>query len=454
MNASPARTVLPAAVAALLTAAAAPAPAWGPHPDITRAALVALGTNDPLAVALGPETSKLADYCWMPDWRRSLIVQGGDAFRPDDFLLFPAAATHINHMAPEVRTTWEPYFRRALQALRTETPQNAARWTGTLVHFIEDTAAPPHAFPTGGKLHGPMENWIVGPQVRVAPRPFAAFDGSDDAAVALFAKRMEALESRCRERGARIAALAAKEDRAAVEPIALESAGDAAATVAETLHLLGTLAARTPAGGAALTGAVVAASAPGLGRVPAKVMLAGTSFSTLCDAGGRFVFRHLPPGRRVAIALFAGSTMPAGETAVELVEGGTAACEVRMAPCGAAGGLLRNADFAVRWVRPDAPDAWHPQKGAWESEVVPAAPGARYRLSVAWAAGATNGSVAVRWRNTPAPSGGQTVMDAPLHPGTADAVFVTPTNMTHARIVIENADDPRKLCDRVNWVRE
>lgn len=454
MNATPARLVLPAAVVALLTVTAGSASAWGPHPDITRAALAALGTNDPLALALGSETPKLAEYCWMPDWRRSLIVQGADAFRPDDFLLFPAAATHINHMAPEVRATWEPYFRRALQALRTETQPNAARWTGTLVHFIEDTAAPPHAFPTGGKLHGPMENWIAGPQVRVAPRPFAVFDGGDDEAVALFVKRMQAIETRCRERGERIAALAAKEDRAAVEPLALESANEAAAAVADTLHLLGALVARTPNGGCGLTGSVASVSVPGLDAVPAKVMLAGTTFSTLCDAGGRFVFRRLPAGRYRLLALRAGCAMPAQEATVDLADGATASCDIRMTSCGTAGGLLRNADFAVRWVRPDAPDAWHPQKGSWEGEAVPAAPGARYRLSVAWAAGATNGSVGVRWRNTPAPSGGQIVTPAPLRPGASAAVFVAPANMTHARIVIETADDPRKLCDRVEWVRE
>ena len=78
----------------------------------------------------------------------------------------------------------------------------------------------------------------------------------DDAAVAEFVKRMRAMESVCRERGERIRALVEKEDRPAVERIALESANDAARLLADVLHTLGALApAKT--GGAALSESVL-----------------------------------------------------------------------------------------------------------------------------------------------------------------------------------------------------
>ena len=66
----------------------------------------------------------------------------------------------FQHMIPDVQATYRPYFLRALQALRTESPANAARWTGALLHFVTDTGSPPHAIALSGDAHTKMENWL------------------------------------------------------------------------------------------------------------------------------------------------------------------------------------------------------------------------------------------------------------------------------------------------------
>ncbi|MEX0714343.1 MAG: hypothetical protein WD278_18550 [Pirellulales bacterium] len=155
--------------------------AWGPHTEITRAALAVLPQRDAWQSLLGDEWDRLArDYCWMADWRM--------AVRPDhyadDYLLFPSTSEHLGHMLPEVRRTYVPYFRRALQAIRTETPQNSWRWVGSLLHFVQDSGSPPHTIGAGGLLHTKMENWLDARQITIEgyqPRLLGRSDAEDKA---------------------------------------------------------------------------------------------------------------------------------------------------------------------------------------------------------------------------------------------------------------------------------
>ncbi len=82
---------------------------------------------------------------------------------------------HLDHLVPEVNRTYDPYFRRALQALRTETPLNAARWIGSLLHFVEDTGSPPHPAEIHGDVHSKMENWVDAKQIHLPGYPRATF---------------------------------------------------------------------------------------------------------------------------------------------------------------------------------------------------------------------------------------------------------------------------------------
>src|SRR5438046_2939744 len=153
------------------------AKAWGPHPTITQAALDALGTNDALVLHLGAQAQRLTNYAWMADFRRLPFEEPDELFYANDYLLFPEVTTHLDHICPEVKQTFRPYFKRAVQALRTESPANAARWIGSLLHFAEDTGSPPHAAQIRGDVHTKMENWIDADRIGIAgysPRLFGS----------------------------------------------------------------------------------------------------------------------------------------------------------------------------------------------------------------------------------------------------------------------------------------
>src|SRR4051812_12855433 len=93
----------------------ASASAWGPHGQITRAGIDALGGDHTLRQQLGREILSLTNSCWLPDYKRLPFRATDQDFYADDYLLFPGVAKHFDHICPEVQQTYEPYFRRALQ---------------------------------------------------------------------------------------------------------------------------------------------------------------------------------------------------------------------------------------------------------------------------------------------------------------------------------------------------
>jgi len=428
----------------LILLLAGPAFAWGPHPEITDAGVAVLAKDHPLRTQLGPEVAALREHCWMADNRRSFQ----DDHYPDDFLLFPAAIKHYDHLCPEVRATYEPYFRRALQALRTETPWNAARWVGSILHFTEDTGSPPHAAEIRGEVHSKMENWVDAKKIGIGDYVPQLLGGDDDAAVTGFLRRMDSLIAYSKERGLRVRKAVEDGDRASVEPSVLECALETSRVVADLLHTLGTLAAKTGTNGAVLRGTIASKPAAGLEKVGAKVMIEKTLFSTLASPGGAYEFRNLPPGTYRILVVRAGN-----KTAVE---------EVVLDPNGRhvkdlslredAGNAVRNADFRVRWISAHAPDAWIKIKDTWEGEAIPVPPGAKVRLRVAWKEGA-DGQVVVRWREHSAPQGGHPVESEPLRPGTETLVLSAPDQMNFARIIFRKSA-PDACCARVSLSRE
>lgn len=427
--------------------------AWGPHADLTRAALRTIAADDPIRLALGAETGRLDEYCWMPDWRRQIRNGAGDRFYTDDYLLYPERPAHLDHKVPGVRAAWTSYFTRAVQALRTETPANSARWIGTLVHYIEDTGAPPHAYPAVGALHGPMENWVDGRAVNLKSRPPVLLGEDDAAALAGFLRRMERLEKFVCERGEKIYPLAVATNRPAVEPLTLQCAQASAEVVADTLHTLGRLSDITPSGGATLSGTGASPALRGLQKVPAKLMLAGTTFSTLADPAGDVSWRNLPAGRYRLMVLKPGFALL--EKDVVLKKASVTALDLAMTPSTPPGNLVRNGDFQLRWIRPDAPDGWYRQKGGWESDPIPVTAGQRLNIAADWAPKAGTNSIIVRWRNTSATAGGQFVTEPPLKAGSPSKKVAVPRRMNLARVLIamENGD-PTNVCSRVSLVAE
>ena len=366
--------------------------AWGPHAEITQAALDALGTNDLLIRHLGAQAQRLTNYAWMADYRRLPFEEPDELFYADDYLIFPDATTHLDHICPEVKRTYRPYFRRALQALRTETPRNAARWIGSLLHFVEDTGSPPHAAEIRGALHTKMETWVDAKQIQIRGYQPRLMGTNDEQALDGFLKRMDEIIAFSKERAKRMRLNTEIGNRKAVEPVVLESALETSRLTADLLHTLGAISGKPMTNVGVLRGLITSSAPVGMERFPTKIIVDGTSYSTLAGSGGAFEFRNLPSGRYKLIALRAGNG-PA-TTEVDVREGQTNQC--RLVLSDQSSNLIRNGDFAIRWKEKFAPDCWDFWQGTWNGEIIPLKSGQKYRLTAKFKPDA-DAEVVLRW---------------------------------------------------------
>ncbi len=426
--------------------------AWGPHPAITQAALDALGTNHPLALQLGPQLRRLTNYCWMADYKRIPFREPDQDFYADDYLLFPQVTTHFDHICPEVKKTYRPYFTRALQALRTEDAANAARWIGSLLHFVEDSGSPPHAAEIRGDIHIKMENWVKARLIHIDGYRPRLLGATDAGALAGFLARMDQLIEFSKPRGHSLVTKVVIGHQAAVEPVVLECALETSRVAADLLHTLGHLAAGPTGYSATVSGVVMSKSAPLLERVPARIVVLGTNWSTLTDGAGRFEFRGLPAGDYQAAVFRPGS----GGTnlALHLVAGRTNVIRVTL-PYPPAN-LIRNGDFQLRWLRPDAPDCWTRTELGWEGEIVPLQKGQRYRLKVDFNPGAT-AEVLVRWtrqlpHTLPAATKLPKIDSRPLTARNSELDFTGSDDMALMQITIRSSAPPQEACSAVTLV--
>lgn len=359
-----AKLVTMASLIALLVSDAA---AWGPHTDITRAALQVLPNVDHWRTLLGAENlAALANYCLLPDQRD----QDLGSFYANDYLLIRQMPSHAQHVMPGVQETFAPYFRRALQALRTETPTNACRQLGPLLHFVEDAGAPPHA-KERCPHHKELENWVRADQIIIAdyqPRPLGK---TDDEALAGLQQRIAGLVEFSKARAERALPLVSqpKPDRAQVEPILLESALESARVTADVLHTMFTLGLAPQAEGASLTGTVTAAALPMRNDHGARIVLLDTDYATLATTAkrqpdgptwqGSYTLHHLPPGTYRLLAYRTASlcrtlgpiTLEAGkETRLDLILPATEP----------AGNMIENPDGRMVYLQAGVPDRWKP----------------------------------------------------------------------------------------------
>lgn len=372
--------------------------AWGPHTEITTAGLATLPDKEELQKYLGDDFARLSrDYCWMGDWQ--------EAVRPDhyadDYLLFPGSPRHVSHMHPQVRKTFAPFFKRALQAIRTESPQNAARWVGSLLHFVQDAGSPPHTTGIGGTLHGKMERWVDESKLALAGYEPKLLGKADEEALRGFEERMAALHDFAKLRAERLKPLVEKLEMRENQPLELECALEVARVTADLVHTLFALGLQEPATpGATLEGKLDYQPPEGYATVPAKVVIEGTHFSTTTDAAGRYRFRNLPPGRYTIWVLATGYDTEQVKDVV-LEAGKVTRVEPKLKPD--VGNLVRNARFALRWVNANQPDCWQPdpaKAGRWASALI-RVPVGQSCLVGAEFAGENHVPVSVRWRTNP-----------------------------------------------------
>lgn len=355
---------------------------WGPHPTITRAALEVLPERGRWERALGATNlALLAQFCLLPDLRGKDL----GPFYADDYLLIRAMPAHSGHTMPTVMGTFEPYFRRALLALRTETPVNACRQMGPLLHFVEDAGAPPHA-KEKCPHHKELENWVTSEEIKIDGYRPRVLGTDDDAALKGLLVRILGLISFSAERADRALPLVSAEepDRARVEPIILESAIESARLTADVLHTVLTLGLGRPGHGAGLTGSVAAAELPGRNDHGARVVLLGTDYATLATTvggvgwRGEYAFRNLSPGSyRVLVYRTASEFQIRGPIALK--EGRTAALNFELEAAEPRGNIIENPDGRLAYLDPDIPDRWRQAGGNWMSTAAWIKPGAQYR---------------------------------------------------------------------------
>jgi len=377
-------------LALLVGSMAGPAAAWGPHPDITKAALQVLPDVDRWRAALGEENlAAMATYCLMPDQRDRDL----GAFYANDYLLIREMPRHAGHTMPTVQETFAPYFRRAMQAMRTETPVNACRQLGPLVHFVEDVGAPPHA-KEKCPHHKEMENWVRADQIVITGYQPRLLGKTDDEALAGLLKRVAGLVEFSVARADRALPLVMQEnpDRAKVEPILLESALESARATADLLHTVFTLGLAPQPEGAGLTGTVTAATFPSRNDHGARIVLLDTDYTTLAttDAGGAdrpewrgsYTFRNLPPGTYRVLAYRTASQFRISQP-VKLEAGNQARLDFALPALEPAGNMVENPDGRMSYLQQGVPDRWKSEPSTrprvWLSAPAAVAAKATYR---------------------------------------------------------------------------
>jgi len=379
--------------------------AWGPHTEITAAGLRVLPEGKMSQKYFGDDFMRISrDYCWMGDWQ--------EAVRPDhyadDYLLFPKNPRHLSHMHPEVRKTFAPFFKRALQAIRTESPQNAARWVGSLLHFLQDSGSPPHTTGIGGDLHGKMEQWVDESKLTIDGYEPKLLGETEDEALRGFEDRMASLHDFSKVRAEKLKPLVEKLDKRENQTLELECALEVARATADTIHTLFILGRKEPSTpGATLEGKLNYTPPVNYPAVPAKIIIQGTDFSTTADRRGEFRLRNLPPGKYSVWIVATGYDVQELK-GVALESGKVTSLEPLLKPDTAAGNLVRNSRFTLKWVLPDQPDGWTRERAKtsrWASALIRVPIGQACRVRVEWADN-SRVPVSVRWRVNPATTAG------------------------------------------------
>jgi hypothetical protein len=136
--------------------------AWGPmHSSITEAAFDALPEWE--RDVFSAQRARLIEFdCMIPDFARAAsnratlgkyaVLPNGDPF------------THEPHGRDHNFAQMLHYVTQAVEQLRANNPDEASRYAGCLLHFIEDCGSPAHSIP-GDNQHGLMKDLIAVPEV-------------------------------------------------------------------------------------------------------------------------------------------------------------------------------------------------------------------------------------------------------------------------------------------------
>ncbi len=157
----PAATIATIATIAAVAWQIGTASAWGPmHSAITEAAFVALPEWE--RGVLAEQRTRLIEYdCMIPDYARAAsnratlgkyaVLPNGDPF------------THEPHSRAHNYAQMLHYVTQAVEQIRAGNADEASRYAGCLLHFLEDCGSPAHSIP-GDNQHGLMKDLIAVPE--------------------------------------------------------------------------------------------------------------------------------------------------------------------------------------------------------------------------------------------------------------------------------------------------
>lgn len=439
--------------------------AWGPHPQITALAVASLPEDAPIREILGSDDlARLANYTWMADWGESYRDEGEVAYYPNDYLIYPPFAYHPQHLMPQVADTWGPFFQQAVWALNSQDSRNAARWVGSLLHFVTDTGSPPHSIGLLGPLHGPMENWLDGDALKIGDYQPQALGHDLSSALEGLETRMRGLVEFSAQRAEPLKALIEAEDRTGAEPMITECAEETARVTADLLLTLGIVAAaeaetRTPADSADWTLEIESTAVAGFEKMPARVMLVDSHRATIADADGHATFRRLPPGNYRAIIARHGSSITISEVTLE--PGQQHKSSVTLNSSG--GNLLRYGEIGrnVRWSSADRPEGWqsYRRRGqparltnlkGWSGEPIRVTAGETITVASTWKDPSAPGRVMIEWA-TNAGRGSSYVEAQPAlsASGSTENEFTVPDGMGAARITLLAPGTPDSVLEQI-----
>ena len=183
----------------------------------------------------------------------------------------------------------------------------------------------------------------------------------------------------------------------------------------------------------------------------AKVLLAGTNYSTLADLSGQFGFHNLTDGEYRVIAFRPGNG--SAEKRIQVSEGRTNGCSLVLPP---GRNLVRNGDFSLRWVNGQTPDCWDLFQGALQGEIIPLKIGQQYRLTAQFKKDAA-GEVQVRWtrylphavpRMAPVPM----FQTRKLTPEENVHEFTASENFGLIQVSIKGTTKPQEILERIELV--
>jgi hypothetical protein len=424
--------------------------AWQARGDITQAVIESLSPDDAIIQKLGVETGKLREHLGIPDRRGTLNREKFVWFYANDYLLFPGTTLHREPTSGGMQEDALAFFSRALQALRTESVPNAGRWIGALLHFTEDCGSPAVAADISGDLRGKLETLVNPKAIHIQGYQPILLGRTEVEALAGFQKRLEVLIEFSKQRAELAKPLIAGGERARAEPMVMECAEETCRVVADVLFTLGELA--TVPGNAqnvTLRGSISGRPGQGLERVPARVMLEDTPFSTLADEEGRYVFYNLPAGNYTLDVIRPGSVV--ARQALKLPPTKTAVKDIALTQDTPAGNMLRDASLTSHWLKAGRLDGWYPVASSgnpavksWEGDLLPLRPGAKYRLQVDWQPNAT-GQVAIHIFGPGGPNKPQAEVKT-LAPGETKIDFSATEDTPYAQLFVSGGKSPETIC--------